>query len=724
MSNLNLNYTEKAKELLSKMTIDEKLDQITICPLKAFKPMTADAISAGNLSTRFGTFGNIDHLNDEDGIDKIQDFFVNQTRLGIPAAISYDSLHGILNSKGTVFPQSSALGGTFDRELIYNMAQVIGKECRGLGVRLVYAPNVDVPHDARWGRSQEAYSEDPYLVGEMGVNYVKGVQENGVAATAKHYIAYGANEGGLNLAPAHVGEREVREVMLEPFKKCVDAGVMAVMPSYNEIDGVPVHASKKYLKDILRNELGFEGAIISDGGAIDMLYYFHHTSPNRLAAAKICLESGIDIDLAGNDYGFGDEFREAAKNGEIDMQLIDNAVLRALELKFKLNLFENPYTDKELKKEMNNDYAKSIALKADEESILLLKNDGILPLDENKVGKVAIIGNNAKDSFIGNYIDRTESCIDFYSGMVNRLGEENILYSRGCGHITCTDEMITDAVETAKKADTVFLVLGDSTDTGGGVAGGKFKDSEITCGEAYDSERLCLSPSQQKLFDEISALNKPTVLIYYAGRPCAIMEDVKKVNGFMLCFGAGEQNGIAFANLIFGDKTPSAKLSFSLPRSVGHLPCYYNHKISARGSFYRKPGTPESSGRDYVYSSPEAWLPFGFGLSYTTLEYSNLSAEVKDDNTVKVSVDLENKGDYEINESVLLFVKTLFCPITPFVKRLRAFDKVNIKSGEKKKVCFTLTRDDFTYIDEDYNTAYATGVQKIMVENLECEIIL
>ncbi|MBR2338783.1 MAG: glycoside hydrolase family 3 C-terminal domain-containing protein [Clostridia bacterium] len=718
--NPNLAPEVRAADLLSKMTVEEKLDQIIF--FHTLKEVSENITNGVELPPRCGTFGNLSALEDTKAAEHIGDYFLNKTRLGIPLLMAFESLHGLMNFKATVFPQCAGLGGTFDRELIYKMAQIIGRECKALGVHQVFAPNVDIPREPRWGRTQEAYGEDPYLVGEMGANYVKGVQENGVAATAKHYIAYGFPEGGINLAPAHVGEREIREVYLEPFKKCIDAGVLSVMPAYNEVDGIPVHASKKLLRDILRDELGFEGTTISDWGAVEMFLKFHQTAPDRLTAGKMAIEAGVDIE-APEPIGYDTDFREAVKNGDIDIKLIDEAVLRVLTLKFKLGLFENPFPCDELKPYLNNQEAKDLSREMDEKSILLLKNDGILPLDEKKVGTVAIIGNNGKRSFMGDYILRTESCIDFYDGMVQRLGSDRVLYAEGCGPLLGNDEMIAEAVEQAKKADTVFLVLGDRAERGGGAQNsGVFSNNQITCSEGYDTNDLRLPAAQQKLFDAIVALGKPTVLVMYAGRQYAIKDEVEKVNGFMFSWGAGEQSGVAFANLIFGDKSPSAKLTFSFPQSTGHIPCYYNYKASARGRLYKRPGTPEEPGMDYVLASPDAWLPFGYGLSYTTVEYSDLQAQVKDNGEVAVSVCVENTGAYEIDESVLLFVQMLYCPVTPFIKKLRRFEKVNLKIGEKKTVNFTLNGEDFTYIDEDMKTAQNHGKHMLYIDKLACAI--
>lgn len=723
--NPNLSPEERAADLLSKMTIDEKIDQMLIY---VDVNNTADRIKKGEkLTPRFGTFKT---PYTTENVNTIQDYHLNKTRLGIPMTIAYEALHGVSDPKATVFPQCAGLAGSFDPESVCEMADFIGKEAHDMGIRQVYAPNVDIPRDPRWGRLQETFGEDPYLSGEMGSAYVKGVQKNKVAATAKHYIAYGVGEGGLNLAPAHVGEREIREVMCESFQKCIDAGVMSVMPSYNEVDGVPVHASKKLIREMLRGEMGFDGVTISDYGAVYMFDWFHHTTDNPLVAGKLAVEAGIDVE-APAPWGYGDEFREAVKNGTIDEKYVDECVMNILKLKFRLGLFEDPWAVDYEKGRFHSDRAVALSRKLDEESILLLENDGILPLDEKKIGKVAVIGNNAKDSFLGDYIYFTDACVDFYDGMVNRLGKDRVLYSLGTSPISTTDENIAEAVETAKQSDVVFLVLGDCSEMGGGAQNvatetmPEFKDKnkklEITIGEGYDTHNLIFTHGQQRLFDAVTALGKPVILVMYAGVPYAIKEDVKKVNAFMYSFGGGEQSGNAFANLIFGDKSPSAKTAISFPESVGQIPCYYNYKASARGNCYKKHGSIENPGRDYVLASPEPWYPFGYGLSYTKVEYSELSAEKISKNEVKVTVGVENIGSYDIDENILLFVSAKNCIITPFVKRLRAFKKVSLAKGEKKTVEFTLTEKDFTYIDFDMKTAVNRGAHRILIADKEVE---
>lgn len=710
----------RARDLLSRMTVDEKIDQMVF--FDKIETVYDDIKAGREVPCRAGMWGDLNNTHREDVINTVQDYFLNKTRLGIPALIGFEALHGLFFNRATVFPQNAGIGGSFDLALYREMCEIIGKECRAAGIRQVYAPVLDIPHDPRWGRSQEAYGEDPYLVAEMGATYVKEVQKSGIAATAKHFVAYGAPENGLNCAPAHIGEREVREVFLEPFKKCVDAGVHSLMPSYNEVDGEPCHSSIKYLREILRDEWGFEGVTIADWGGVNKLQYWHAVAEDALASGKLSLAAGLDIEEP-RPFGYGDEFRAAVKSGEIDIGAIDAAVYRILKMKFDIGLFEDPKADPTYGG-MHTERAVRVARELDERSILLIKNDSLLPLDEHTVGTVAVIGNNAENSFIGDYIGRTRHCVGFLEGIRRRLGDDRVLYARGCRNITTTDEMIAEAVETAERADLVMLVLGDASPSGGGDLGlGADVLGEYTSGEGYDACDLGLSPSQKRLFDAVTALGKPTLLIYYAGRPCAIKYAVDRVEGCMLSFGGGEQSGIAFANLIFGDRSPSARLSFSLPLSVGSIPCYYNHKGPRRG-LYGAPGTEENPGHDYVLSSPEPWLPFGYGLSYTSVAYSDLCAELQPGGEVRVRVRVENTGSYAIDESVLLFVKMLYCPITPPIKKLRKFQKVSLLPGEARDVEFILSDEDFTYIDYHMQTKRNTGKHKILVGDLTCTIEL
>ena len=711
---------ERVADLLGRMTLDEKMAQLKTLRDAAKQAATVkngeDIEALGTIFTGWAT-------STED-IDTIQQYFTEKTRLGIPLLVARDSIHGFLAPTGTMFPQCAGMGGSFNPALVEQMAACTAAEARRCGVRNLYGPDIDVGNDPRWGRVQESYGEDPYLLGEMGAAVVRGFQKEGVAATAKHFIAYGVPEGGINLAPAHIGEREIRERMLEPYVKCIEAGTMMIMPSYNEIDGVPVHASKKWLRDVLRGELGFDGVLVNDYGAIEMMHSFQHTAKTPLEAGKLAIEAGVDIE-ALDPYGYGEEFKEGIRNGVVDEALVDEAVARILTLKFNLGLFEDPYSVKTPHTAEYTQGAIDLSRRLDEESILLLENDGILPLNEKTCGTVAIVGNNAKNTFSGDYIRHTKRFVDLYTGLVNRLGEDRVLYAAGCNPVSGTDEMIAEAVNVAKKADIVFLALGDSNwdvsfSIGGAFGGGSSSSrSECTCSEGYDMSDLNMIPSQRRLFDAIAALGKPMIMVMCAGRPYTVKEQVEQCRAFLFSWGGGEQVGNAFANLIFGDRSPSAKLTVSFPQSTGHIPCHYNHKPSARG-FYKKPGSPERNGMDYVLSSPDPWYTFGDGLSYTTVDYSDLTVNANGYD-VTVTVTVENTGNYDVDEAVLLFLKAYYTRTTPFVKRLRRFEKVHLNKGERKTVQFTLNKNDFTYVDIDYSTAYSDGTHAVMIGNLTCD---
>lgn len=713
MKNIDF-YREKAADILSKMTLDEKIAQMNLYIIDDLYNKIVNGEEPEIVGSVFALG------NDIAKKAKVLQEYAMSREHKIPYLIGADAIRCSTDVNSTVFPQTAGLAGTFDRELIKDIAEVIGKECKILGITHNYAPDLDIAKEPRWGRIQETYGEDPYLIGEMGAVYVKGFQENGVAATVKHYLGYFAPEGGINLAPVHMGERELREIALDPFEKCLKAGALTVMPAYNEVDGEPLHASKKYLRDILRTELGFDGVIISDYGAVDMLSNFHHIANGSFEAGKLALEAGVDIESPG-PFGYGKALKEAVLKGEVSEKLVDEAVMRILLLKFRLGLFDSPCPLDEKMDTLHSKDSVALELKAEEDSILLLKNDGILPLDENKIGNVAVIGPNAKSFALGDFVVANNYCVSFYNGIYKRLGADRVNYALGCNYISGSDEDLNEAIAQAKCSDLVFLVLGDNDGVSGGFAGvGETKD-EVTCGEGYDRSDLCLTKSQKRLFEEIVKLNKPTVLIMYGGRPFTIGDEIDRTNACMFSFGAGEQNGIAFANLIFGDKSPSAKLCMSFPKSVGHLPCNYNYKVSARGRFYKKHGSYEKPGRDYVLSSPDALFPFGYGLSYTELEYKNLCA-TKTGDSVSVSVEVKNTGKYAIDESVLVFVSAESCPVTPFIKQLKEFKKVHLEPNECKKVEFVLSTDAFTYIDLDYKKAINHGKHTVMVGKLSLDV--
>lgn len=710
---------EQIEKILSEMSVDEKIDQMLLMrDLHAVKKQLDNGEDIALYGSAFMT-----EDIDVDTLNYIQKKVIEKSPHKIPMIVMGEALHGVMNSHSTIFPQSIGMACSFDDELMEEIAGVIGREARSLGMRQVYAPDLDLAREPRWGRTEETFGEDPYLVSKMGLSYVKGVQKNGVASTLKHYVAHGSPECGLNLSPVHMGERELREVALPPFAECIKQGnALSVMPAYSEFDGVPVHASRFLLRKVLREELGFKGTTISDYDGITMLTYLHNIASDSLQCAKLALKAGINIE-APTDFAYNAQFRQAVKNGEIDVKYIDDAVRNVLYVKSELNLFSHPYIEKEDIAEVNGDYAKKLAKKAADESIVLLKNkDDILPL--SKQSKIALVGVNAAVGQTGDYSYRNslDKAISLLQAMNEKIGESNINYAKGCNIATAEEKDIDYAVEQVKKSDVAVVVLGDNSGFFGGIGWGDATgNNAVTCGEGFDVNTLDLPPVQKRLFNKVAETGKPVVLILYTGRPYAITDSLEKCDAFIQAWYPGEQGGNSLCDILFGDVCPSGKLSVSFPRSTGHIPCFYNHKPSARGANYKCPGTYDNPGRDYVFDNPNALFTFGDGLSYTAFDYSELVVK-KTDHKVKVSVCVKNVGKYDGAESVLLFLRQTVCPVTPMVKKLRRFKRINLDKGESKIVEFYLDENDFTFIDFDMKEKVCHTKYIVMVGNLKSEI--
>ncbi|MCL2518327.1 MAG: glycoside hydrolase family 3 C-terminal domain-containing protein [Oscillospiraceae bacterium] len=716
--NPNIPEEQRVEDLLARMTIEEKIAQLVMSRSmpELIKMLDDGTFPEHGVSSCYN--GNVS-VPPED-FNRLHKYVLENTRLGIPLSVHGESLHGVMLNGATVFPQAIGLGSTFNTELMSEIVNIIGAEANILGIRQTYAPNLDLSRDPRWGRVEENYGEDPYLTSRLGVAYIKALQSHDVASSPKHYVAHGSPEGGLNLAPVHAGEREFRDTMLEPFRAAVtEAKAMSMMPAYSELDGVPIHASRFLLTDVLRDELGFDGYTVSDFGAVYMLHTLHKVAKTPMDAGIITLNAGIDHEAPGA-YGFGQDFIEAAKNGLVPMEQIDEAVRRTLRIKFRLGLFEDPYMKPEKMHLVHNETAINATRRTAHESIVLLKNNGILPLSDN-IGSVAVIGPNADVAQVGDYTATggVNYTVTLKQGLINRLGEERVNYAKGT-HIN-TEKDIEEAVNAVNKSDVqvVIVVLGENSNYYGGVFWGDDSGGNVvTCGEGFDNHTLLLPPVQRKLLETVAELGKPVILVLETGRPFCIEHECNLSDAVFQAWYPGEQGGNALCDLIFGDVNPSGRLPITFPRSVGHVPCFYNHKPSARG-IYHVPGSPEKSGRDYVFDKPDPLFPFGFGLSYTTFEYSDLKA---DRNTVSVTV--TNTGDRAGKEAVLMFIRQHYAPITPFVKRLRKFDKIMLQPGESKVVTFELIDEDFSFINADMKYEVGSGTFSIMIGGLECEIEL
>ena len=658
----------------------------------------------------------------------VQKWMKENTRLGIPILFHEECLHGHAALGGTSFPQAIALASTWDEALVQDIFSSVAAEVRARGAQQCLAPVLDLARDPRWGRTEETYGEDPYLVSHIGLAAIRGFQGKGpnidkahVMATAKHFAVHGQPEGGTNVGPGNYSERVVREYFLKPFEAAVKEGhVQNVMASYNEIDGIPSHSNRHLLDEILRQEWGFDGLLVSDYFGITELRTIHRIVDSNEAAAKLALEAGVDIELPFADaYG---SLLEQVKQGKVSEASVNRAVTRVLRTKFITGLFDDPHVDPDYAEKITNSPEhQQLALQAAHEAIILLKNQGnLLPLDKSKYKQVAVIGPNAAEVHLGGYSNKPGRGVSILDGIKQKLGLGSpVLYSEGCkitetlpdwdadkvvlGDATLNAKRIADAVKVARKADVVILVLGEN---------------EQTSREAWakthlgDRDSLDLLGDQDKLAKEILATGKPTVVFLLHGRPNSINFIAEHVSAILDGWYLGQEGGTAAADVLFGDYNPGGKLPISVPRSVGQLPDYYNQKPSAK--------------RGYLGSATEPLFPFGWGLSYTTFKYSNLRVvpdTVGSQGPTKVSVDVTNTGAVRGDEVAQLYIHEKISLVTRPVKELRGFHRVSLNPGETKTVEFTLGPEELAYLNREMQRVVEAGTFEIMAGGNSVELI-
>lgn len=731
----SLSVEERVEDLISRMTLEEKFQQLHCAgcgePWSVYWERAQKGINSVDSSIYTYT------AYEPSLINKLQDFCVNKTRLGIPLFVATEGTHGLSVPNATIFPTTGCIAATFDESYAYKMAVAEAKEARALGFNQVYAPNIDILREPRWGRSEENYGEDPYLTSKMAVSVVKGLQENGVCATLKHYIAYGAPQNGINLSAVSMGEREIRECMLKPFEDCVNAGAWGVMPGYHDIDGVPMHLSKFWLNDVLRDEIGFNGFVITDYGASGLLYVKHNAVEDALDMGTAYLETQIGLEACGI-FGYGPELMKAVEDGKVPIEKVDRVVKQVLRAKIALGLFENPFFDEEHANEkVFTVEARQLCREIEEKGAVLLKNDGILPLSESNVRKIALIGPNAEIAQPGSYcyysardldkniVSVSDLAITPKQALIEKFGEDNVLCEVGCGFAEFNDERADKALEIAMQSDVVIFAGGHNSiaiiggNNGGAGSSRNLCDAAITSGEGFDTNDTDLSLPQKKLLYKLRKCGKPIVLVVYGGKPTSITDELEGVNAALLAFGVGSDGNTAVADLLNGDAVPAGRLPFSIPRCVGNLPCFYNHKEEGKGNHYQKHGSYSKPGMDYVFDSPEPLFEFGYGLSYTKFEYSEIKTQFQDDKLL-ISVDVSNIGNYDADESVLVFARNMRQKhIAPLVKKLVAFKRKNISVGRTVTYDFVLSREDFAYVGVDMKKTYATGEVKIFIADKE-----
>lgn len=693
----------RVDSVLKLMTIEEKIGQLnqltgngeTTGPI-TFATEYQDAI-------RKGMVGSMLNVNGAAYTYKVQKIAVEESRLRIPLIFGYDVIHGYK----TIFPIPLGEAASWDLDAIEKSARIAAIEASAAGQHWTFAPMVDIARDPRWGRVMEGAGEDPFYGSLVAKTRVKGFQgtslasPNTIVACAKHFVAYGAAMGGRDYNTVDISDRTLHEIYLPPFKAAVDAGVGTFMSSFNELNGIPVTGNKEMVKGVLKDEWQFNGFIVSDWGSIrEMLV--HGIAADDYQAADLAMSAGIDMDMEGHIYIH--QLKKLLADGKITEKQIDDAVRRILRIKFMLGLFDNPYMycDTVREKEMLlNPRHLEIAREVARKSMVLLKNHGVLPLSKN-INSVAVIGPLADntDDIIGTWSARGEGkdAISVLTGIKQKLPNAKILYAKGCEIEGESKSGFSEAISTARKADAVVVVVGEAA---------------MMSGEALSRAFLDLPGVQKDLVLELNKLNKPMVVVLMNGRPLTIEWMDNAVPAILEAWLPGTMGGPAVADVIFGDYNPSGKLPMTFPRNVGQIPLFYYHKNTGRPRVEIERYTSK-----YIDSPNTPLYPFGYGLSYTTFDYSNFSIsanEIGVNDTLKVWVDVTNTGKYDGEEVVQLYTRDMVGSVTRPVKELKGFKKVFIKSGDKVRVEFKLTASDLAFYTNTMEFKAEPGEFKVFV---------
>ena len=715
---------KKVKALLSKMTLEEKVAQLGgafVAPLTEngkFSPAKAGKIlkrGIGHISAPAMTSG-LPLREVVDMINDIQKYLKQNTRLGIPAIVHEEALSGFMAPGATTFPQAIGLASTFNPQLVQEVTALIRRQMRAIGSVQGLSPVLDVLRDPRWGRTEETLGEDPYLVARMGAAYIQGLQgadlRTGVAATPKHFAAHGFPEGGRNSASVHVGARELREVFLFPFEAAIRvAGARSLMNAYHELDGTPCAANRALLTGILREEWGFRGFVVSDYGSIRRLENVHRVAADAKQAAIMALEAGIDIELPGIDC-YGAPLLEAVREGSISEATVDEAVRRVLRAKFDLGLFEKPFVDvNEVPRVFDTPAARTLARQTARESIVLLKNDGLLPLSKD-LEALAVIGPNADSgrNLYGDYaytahVDEKNDLptVTVLEGIRKKVSRRTAVhYAQGC-EVTGTGRSgFAPALEAARRADIVVAVLGER-------AG--LRDLDIS-GEGRDRASLNLPAVQEDLLKALIETGKPVVLVLINGRPLSLGRLAERLSAVVEAWLPGEEGGRAVADVLFGDVSPGGKLPISIPREVGQIPVHYYRKPSGIGPYVGTDAAPPSR------EESRPLYPFGHGLSYTTFRYSALSLSPRrcgPAGKVTVRCRVANTGRRAGDEVVQLYVRDDLASVSRPVKELKGFRRLTLQPGERRTLTFRLSVEQLAFYDRAMRLVVEPGTFTVMV---------
>lgn len=734
---------DRIKDLLSQMTVEEKTCQmatlygtgrVLLDPLPTERWKTEiwkDGIA--NIDEQLNGVGKAgkmypEHMypfsNHAEAINQIQKWFIEETRLGIPVDFSNEGIHGLNHVKATPLPAPIGIGCTWNRDLVYQAGEIVGREAKALGYTNIYAPILDVARDPRWGRVLECYGEEPYLISELGIEMVNGLQDQGVAATLKHFAVYSMPKGGRDAkarTDVHVAPREMHMLYMYPFKKVIrETQPWGVMSSYNDWDGLPVSASYYFLTELLRHQYGFRGYVVSDSNAVEFIMEKHRTAADYNDAVRQVVEAGLNVRTKFlKPQTYLEPLRQNIAEGKVSMATIDKMVSDVLRVKFELGLFDTPYVedvkaaDKIVGTEKNRDFILDIQ----RQSLVLLKNEAnTLPLDVNSLKKVMIAGPLAKETnyMISRYGPQKLDNVTVYDGIVEYLGNKvQTVYAKGCDVVDknwpdseivpypLTDDEkagIQDAVDKAADCDVIIAVLGED---------------ELRTGESKSRTSLELPGRQQQLLEALHATGKPVVLVLINGQPLTVNWADRNVAAILEAWFPGQLGGVAIAETLFGDYNPGGKLSITFPKTTGQIEYNFPFKPGSHG-IQNKQG-PNGSGNTRVVG---ALYPFGYGLSYTTFEYSNLKLDQKTPNAkspVHVSVDVKNTGKVAGDEIVQLYLSDKYASVIPYESMLKGFERVSLKPGETKTVNFVIEPEEMEILDINYNWTVEPGEFEVRV---------
>ncbi len=716
---------QRIEDLLGRMTLEEKVGQMNqfvgIEHIKAnsavlteeeLRTNTAQAFYPGITGdtvvrwTREGLVGSFLHVLTIEEANMLQREAIS-SRLAIPIIFGIDAIHGNANAPdNTVYPTNIGLASSFDPEMAYKIARQTAAEMRAMNMHWTFNPNVEVARDPRWGRVGETYGEDPYLVGVLGTKSVKGYQGTlsgpwDVLACMKHFVGGSQPVNGTNGAPTDLSERTLREIFFPPFRQGIEAGAGSLMTAHNEVNGIPAHANEWLMEDVARGEWGFTGFVVSDWMDIEHLWDLHHTAENLKEAFYQSIMAGMDMHMHGVKWN--ELVCELVREGRIPESRIDQSVRRILEVKFRLGLFENPYADEaETMKVRLSPEHRATALEASRNSIVLLKNDGLLPLSSEKYRRVMVTGINADDeNILGDWSasQRPENVTTILEGLREVApGVEFDFVDQGWNPMEMSASQIELAAKRARKADLNIVVAGEYMM--------RHRWTQRTGGEDTDRSDIDLPGLQNELIERVAASGRPTILVLVNGRQLGVEWAAENLPAIVEAWEPGMYGGRAVAEVLFGEINPSAKLPVSIPRSVGQIQMIYNHKPS---QYFH----PYAAGE---LSSP--LYPFGYGLSYTTYEYSGLELstdEIASDGCVTATVKVRNTGTRDGVEIVQLYIRDLYSSVTRPVKELKDFARVALKAGQEKTVSFTITPDKLSFLDKKMRSVVEPGEFVVMV---------